>query len=172
MEKIAAPTDFLGLNYYTRRVIDTSDHSGHFPENVQSQEQPTNSHTEMGWEVFPFGLYETICRAYFTYKPKEILITENGASYSDAPDENGKVHDERRINYLRSHIREVGKAINAGVPVTGYYVWALMDNFEWAFGYTQRFGLVYVDYKTQKRYPKDSAYWYEQVVRRNGLEVE
>jgi beta-glucosidase len=172
MEKIATPTDFLGLNYYTRRVIDTSDHSGHFPENVQSQGKPGTTHTEMGWEIFSFGLYETICRAYFTYKPKEIMITENGASYSDGPDETGKVHDERRIAYLRSHINEVGKAIKAGVPITGYYVWALMDNFEWAFGYTQRFGLVYVDYKTQKRYPKDSAYWYGQVVRSNGLESE
>jgi len=129
-------------------------------------------HTEMGWEIFPFGLYETICRAYFTYKPSEIIITENGASYSDAPDANGRVRDVRRIEYLQSHIEAIGRAIQCGVPISGYYVWSLMDNFEWAFGYTQRFGLIYVDYETLKRYPKDSAYWYGNVSRQNGLMTE
>jgi beta-glucosidase len=125
----------------------------------------------MGWEIFPFGLYETICRAYFAYKPKEIVITENGASYSDAPDSSGKVRDERRIAYLQSHISAVARAIQAGVPVSGYYVWSLLDNFEWAFGYSQRFGLIHVDYQTLKRTPKDSAYWYGAVVANNGLEL-
>ena len=171
MEKIAAPTDFLGLNYYTRSVVDAGAIGGNFPDNVHTGSNPDEKHTEMGWEIFPFGLYETICRAYFTYKPKEILITENGASYSDGPDESGRVGDTRRITYLQAHIEAVGRAIRAGVPVTGYFVWSLLDNFEWAFGYAQRFGIVYVDYTTLKRYPKDSAYWYGELVKRNGLEI-
>jgi beta-glucosidase len=126
----------------------------------------------MGWEIFPFGLYETICRNYFTYKPPEIIVTENGASYSNGPDPSGRVNDQRRIAYLQSHIEAVGRAIQAGVPVSGYFLWSLLDNFEWGYGYTQRFGLIYVDYQTQKRYPKDSAYWYGQVARKNGLEID
>jgi len=171
MQKIATPTDFLALNYYSRSIVDTGKTGGNFPNNIATLSNPAENHTEMGWEIFPFGMYETICRAYFTYKPPEILITENGASYSDGPDENGRIHDQRRIDYLQSHIESVGKAIRAGVPVTAYYVWSLMDNFEWAFGYAQRFGLVYVDYKTQERLPKDSAYWYGQVAQKNGLDV-
>ena len=172
MQKIAVPTDFLALNYYTRSIVNTGKPGGNFPNNFSSLANPPETHTEMGWEIFPFGLYETICRAYFTYKPAEIIITENGASYSDGPDASGRIRDERRIAYLRSHIASVGRAIQAGVPVSGYYVWSLMDNFEWAFGYAQRFGLVYVDYETQKRHPKDSAYWYGQVISRNGIQVE
>ncbi len=126
----------------------------------------------MGWEIFPYGLFETICRAYFTYKPPEIIIAENGASYSDAPDAHGRVRDIRRIEYLQSHIAAVGRAMECGVPVTGYYVWSFLDNFEWGFGYAQRFGLVYVDYSTLERYPKDSAFWYGNVARQNGLEVD
>jgi len=172
MEKIAVPTDFLGLNYYTRGIVNTRDHTGNFPENVNPAPFADPQHTEMGWEIFPYGLYETICRAYFTYRPPEIIITENGASYSDAPDIKGRVRDVRRIEYLQSHIEEIGRAIESGVPVSGYYVWSLLDNFEWAFGYAQRFGLVYVDYATLKRYPKDSAYWYGNVSRQNGLMTE
>ena len=171
MEKIAVPTDFLGLNYYTRRIINTAALHDDFPEKIHASPTPDENHTEMVWEIFPFGLYETICRAYFTYKPKEIFITENGASYSDAPDNHGRIRDGRRITYLQSHIEAVGRAIRAGVPVKGYYLWSLLDNFEWAFGYAQRFGIIYVDYTTCKRYPKDSAYWYGEVVRGNGLEI-
>lgn len=171
MEKIAVPTDFLGLNYYTRSIVNTGEKGSNFPDHVDSEPQPDETHTEMGWEIFPFGLYETICRAYFTYKPPEILITENGASYSDAPDTSGRVRDVKRIEYLQSHLEAVGRAIQAGVPVTGYYVWSFMDNFEWAFGFAQRFGLIYVDYDSLKRYPKDSAYWYGNLSRQNGIEV-
>lgn len=171
MQKISVPIDFLGINNYTRSVVGLSEEGGGLPDHVKPNTHPDHYHTEMGWEVFPNGLYETICRAYFTYKPKEIIITENGASYSDGPDAEGRVRDGRRIAYLQSYIAAVGKAIQAGAPVTGYYVWSLLDNFEWSFGYAQRFGLVYVDYQTQKRYPKDSAYWYANVVRNNGLEV-
>jgi beta-glucosidase len=90
----------------------------------------------------------------------------------DGPDIHGRVADQRRIDYLEGHLTAVHRAISQGVPVAGYMQWSLMDNFEWAMGYTQRFGLVYVDYDSQKRYPKDSAYWYQDVIRRNGLENE
>ncbi len=169
MEKIAVPTDFLALNYYTRSIIRT-DQADDGSQGHDAQ-TPNTEHTEMGWEIFPFGLYETILRAYYTYKPNEIIISENGASYSDGPDEAGRVRDERRIAYLQSHIQAIGRSIQAGVPVTGYYVWSLMDNFEWAFGYAQRFGLIYVDYKTLKRTPKDSATWYGKVASKNSLDI-
>ena len=126
----------------------------------------------MGWEIFPFGLYELLSRVYWEYKPAELIISENGASYSDGPDAAGRICDVRRTAYLHSHIVAVGRAIQSGVPVTGYYQWSLMDNFEWAFGYTQRFGMVYVDFETQQRLPKDSALWYRQVIQQNGIEGE
>lgn len=170
MQKIAISTDFLGLNYYSRTIVHAGGEVGKSPQNIKLKNETSDTHTEMGWEVFPFGLYETICRAYFAYKPREIIITENGASYSDGPDNAGRVKDDRRIAYLHSHIEAVWKALQAGVPVSGYYVWSLLDNFEWSFGYAQRFGLIYVDYSTQKRYPKDSAYWYGKVIRENGIE--
>jgi len=171
MEKIAIPTDFLALNYYTRSIVRTDLPDGATSGHGPAMATPDEKHTEMGWEIFPFGLYETIVRAYFTYKPKEIIISENGASYSDAPDSSGRVRDERRIAYLKGHLEAIANAIKAGVPVSGYYVWSLLDNFEWSFGYAQRFGIIYVDYKTLKRYPKDSAYWYGDIARKNNLEL-
>jgi len=172
MEKIAVPADFLALNYYTRNKIDTSQPPEEEASHPNTKQLPEEAQTDMGWEIFPYGLFETICRAYFTYKPPEIIITENGASYSDAPDAHGRVRDIRRIEYLQAHIEAIAQAMECGVPVTGYYVWSFMDNFEWGSGYSQRFGLVYVDYKTLDRYPKDSAFWYGNVARQNGLEVD
>jgi beta-glucosidase len=101
-----------------------------------------------------------------------MYITENGASYSDGPDPSGRIRDERRLSYLRDHFAAAKRAIDAGVPLAGYFVWSLMDNFEWAKGFTQRFGIVWVDYPTQKRLPKDSALWYSQVIANNGFESE
>jgi beta-glucosidase len=105
------------------------------------------------------------------YKPREIIISENGASYSDTPDVNGAIHDNQRITYLNGHFRAMAQAIQAGVPLTGYYLWSFLDNFEWALGYTQHFGIVHVDFATQKRTPKASAHWYRQVIEQNGLPV-
>lgn len=172
MEIIAVPTDFLSLNYYTRTIVDTSNKKEETGKQADETTYPTDTHTAIGWEIFPYGLYETLCRIYFTYKPAEIIITENGASYDDGPDANGRVRDDRRIAYFRQHIAAVKRAIESGVPVTGYYAWSFLDNFEWSLGYSQRFGLVYVDYKTQKRYPKDSAYWFGEVIRKNGLKLD
>ena len=124
----------------------------------------------MGWEVSPDGFHEIVTRVHREYKPAKIFITENGASYPDGPDATGKVHDVKRIEYLRGHIGAIGRAILDGVPVAGYYAWSLMDNFEWAFGYAQRFGLVYIDYTNFRRFPKDSAFWYKEVIEKNGVE--
>jgi beta-glucosidase len=96
-------------------------------------------------------------------------VTENGASFGDEPDENGRIADQRRLDYLHDHFQAAQRAIEAGVPLAGYFVWSLLDNFEWARGYLQRFGIVWVDYETLERTPKDSALWYKNVIARNGL---
>lgn len=168
--KIAIPTDFLGVNYYDSKTVRAV--SGHEmePWRWEVVKDPLCPKTDMGWEVHPNGLYDLLLRVNWDYQPRKIYITENGAGYSDGPDSQGKVHDIRRVDYLRAHIRAVGRAIQAGVPAAGYFVWSLMDNFEWAYGYSQRFGLVYIDYPTQTRIPKDSAYFYSEVVRLNGVE--
>jgi beta-glucosidase len=109
---------------------------------------------------------------HFEYQIPKIYITENGVSYSTAPDVDGRVRDEKRIRYLRDHFAAAHQALAAGVPLAGYFVWSLIDNFEWAHGYSQRFGLVWSDYQTQKRILKDSAIWYRDVIRANGLAAE
>jgi len=123
----------------------------------------------MSWEVYPDGLYRLLCRLHFDYQPRKLYVTENGASYSDGPDREGRVRDERRLNYLLRHFTAAHRALDAGAPLAGYFVWSLMDNFEWAKGYTQRFGIVWVDYQTQQRRPKDSALWYRDVIANNGF---
>lgn len=165
-ESIAAPTDFLGFNYYSRHIVrNPATPEDKWPKTVlRSPDQ-----TDMGWEIYPDGMYDTLIRLHREYRPPVIYITENGASYADAPDAQGRVHDVRRIEYLRRHLIAVWRAIQDGVPIAGYFAWSLMDNFEWSRGHTQRFGLVWVDYETQQRIPKDSAWWYRDVIARNGL---
>jgi beta-glucosidase len=136
------------------------------PVNPQGPE-----YTEMGWEVYPQGLYELLTRVHRDYGPLPLYITENGAAFPDQLEKDGTVNDARRINYLETYLHETWKAVQEGVPLKGYYVWTLMDNFEWAFGFSKRFGLIYVDYPTQKRYLKNSAHWYKKVISRNGLEL-
>ena len=170
LEAIAAPTDFLGINYYTRSVM-----RGHVPEHENLPHTVVRASaehwTEMGWEVAPESLTDELLQLHLTYRPGKIYITENGASYSDGPDSSGRVRDTRRLEYLRGHLAAVHRAIQAGVPLAGYYAWSLLDNFEWAFGYLQRFGLVWVDYETQQRIPKDSALWYGETIAANAVEV-
>ena len=168
MKVIATPTDFIGLNYYSRTVL-RSDGPDNEPQIVFPQPKTPEYWTEMDWEVYPDGLANILGRVYFNYQPRKLYITENGASYSTPPDEKGEVHDEHRSNYLRTHFAAMHRAIQAGVPLAGYFVWSLMDNFEWSFGYSQRFGIVWVDYKTQRRILKDSAKWYKKVIRKNGF---
>jgi beta-glucosidase len=167
MNAIKVVTDFIGLNYYARHVIRVDE-----PDNVPQTVFSTGIETDCeGWEVYPDGLFGVLSRIYFTYLPPKIYITENGASYSDGPDASGEIHDMRRTDYLRTHFTAAHRAIQAGVPMAGYYVWSLMDNFEWSKGYSQRFGIVWVDFETQQRIPKDSALWYSKVIQHNSVEV-
>ena len=168
MDVIATPTDFLGLNYYFR-TLHRANGSDNDLQIIFPQSKTPEHWTEMGWENYPDGLTGVLGRAYFNYQPRKLYITENGASYSTAPDEKGEVHDEYRTNYLRTHFAAAYRAIQVGIPLAGYFVWSLMDNFEWSWGYMQRFGLVWVDYETQKRILKDSAKWYKGVIRKNGF---
>lgn len=166
---IAAPIDYLGINYYEQLKVQAQPGHELEPQRWNVVRDPHSAKTQMGWEVRPQGLYDLLLRVHQDYQPKKIYITENGASYIDPPDENGAIHDSRRMEYLRAHIDAFGRAIRAGVPGAGYFVWSLMDNFEWSHGYSQRFGLVQVDFSTQQRTPRDSAYYYGEIARTNRL---
>jgi beta-glucosidase len=168
MKAISAPMDFLGVNYYSREVI-RSGAADNEPQTVFAKPKTPENWTEMNWEIFAPGLTGVLSRLYFDYKPLKLYVTENGASYSTGPDENGRVKDDLRTEYLRTHIAAVHRAIEAGVPMAGYFAWSLMDNFEWGFGYSQRFGLIWVNYETQERIIKDSAKWYKTVIKKNGF---
>jgi beta-glucosidase len=167
MRAIAIPIDFLGVNYYTRRVV----RSTAIPddENALRTVFVNPQPTEMGWEVYPTGLYDLLGRLHFDYRFPALYITENGAAYRDRIDDNGQVEDPLRIQYLKAHVVAAGQAIAAGVPLRGYFAWSLLDNFEWAHGYSKRFGLIYVDYPSQRRIPKASAHWYRQVMVANSV---
>lgn len=167
MESIAITNDFFGVNYYTRMVVRSQEipEDENEPRTVSLNPNPT----EMGWEVYPEGLYEILARVHFDYNFPKIFITENGAAYPDVINEQGQVDDPQRIAYLRDHLLSVSKAIAAGVPVKGYFAWSLMDNFEWSYGYSKRFGLIYIDYETQERIPKSSARWYRSVIHTNEI---
>lgn len=167
LEKIRS-LDLLGVNYYSRAVIK---HSAKVPiVNVEQVNPEGNEYSGM-WEIFPEGLHALLTRIQKDYAPQcELMITENGIPVPDGLDSDGRIRDERRIRYLKNHLYQVHRAILDGVPVKGYFHWSFMDNFEWALGYGQRFGLVYVDFKTQKRTVKDSGKWFAEVIRQNGLE--
>lgn len=152
MELIRQPLDFLGINYYTRNFSSTGE-----PWDVHT---PGNPVTDMNWEVYPAGLTELLVRLHQDYALPPIYITENGAAFKDAIVD-GVVADPMRIDYLRDHMKATLNARDQGVDVRGYFVWSLLDNFEWASGYAKRFGIVHVDYETQKRTLKASAHWYQ-----------
>ena len=168
MNVISTPTDFIGLNYYTRHLARAGE-ANNDPQTVFPKSKTPENWTEMGWENYPEGLTGVLGRVYFDYQPLKVYVTENGASYSTGPDKNGNIPDELRTNYLRTHFVAAHRAIQAGVPLAGYFVWSLIDNFEWSFGYSQRFGIIWVDYETQKRTLKDSAKWYKNVIKKNGI---
>jgi beta-glucosidase len=168
LEKIRS-LDLLGVNYYSRAVIK---HSSKTPVVNVEQVQPEGNEYSGMWEIFPEGLYVLLTRIWKEYALKcEIMVTENGIPVPDGLDFDGRIRDERRIRYLKNHIYQVYRAIQDGVPMQGYFHWSFMDNFEWALGYGQRFGLVYVDYTTQKRTVKDSGRWFSQVIRENGFDL-
>jgi beta-glucosidase len=160
--------DILGVNYYSRAVMK---HDPKFPVVNVTQVHPEGNEYSGMWEIYPEGMYD-ILKQVWGYQPTcELMVTENGVPVPDGVDFDGRVRDERRIRYLQSHIAQVHRAIQDGIPVKGYFHWSLMDNFEWNLGYGQRFGLVYVDWKTQKRIIKDSGRWFAKVIEKNTMEV-
>jgi beta-glucosidase len=172
LRQIAVSTDFIGINYYHRIVT----RSALVPEQDNSPRTipaalPSEC-TDVGWEIYPDGLFQTLMRVHLEYRPAKILITENGAAYSQGPDASGRVADAERVRFLCDHLVSAHRAIEAGAPVAGYFAWSLLDNYEWEQGYTQRFGITWVDYATQARIPKDSALWYRQVIQENAVSVE
>ena len=164
LETIAADIDFLGLNYYTSLEIAAGGEESEFT-GVPQVLSPPDGYTEMGWKNTPAALTQFLHRINDAWSPPSIVITENGASYSDGPDDDRRINDSRRIGYLNEHIEAVGAAREAGVPVDGYFVWSMLDNLEWTSGYDQRFGLVWVDHATGERIPKLSFEWYRDRIR-------
>ncbi|MGW1023979.1 GH1 family beta-glucosidase [Streptomyces sp. NPDC002577] len=181
---IHQPLDALGLNYYTPTLVSAAENAPSGPradghgvseaspwpaaDDVAFHQTP-GDRTEMGWTIDPTGLHDLIMRYTREAPGLPIYITENGAAYDDKPDPDGRVHDPERIAYLHGHLSAVRQAITDGADVRGYYLWSLMDNFEWAYGYEKRFGTVYVDYTTLERTPKSSARWYGEVAKTGAL---
>ena len=158
---IATPLDFLGINYYSRSVVSAGE-----PFDVRRSGLPI---TDMGWEVCPEGLTELLLRLHRDYPVPPVFVTENGGAFRDEWVD-GRIDDRERADYIASHIGAVGAAMGQGVPMAGYMVWSLMDNFEWTSGYAKRFGIVHVDYATQRRTPKASARWYQRFLQRQRTE--
>ncbi len=169
LEAISAPLDFLGLNYYSRSMVRHDPDAG--PLQAADVHEP-GQYTEMGWLVYPDGLYDLLTRVHRDYAPAELYVTENGAAYADVVGADGLVHDDQRVAYLREHFAAAARAISSGVPLRGYFVWSLLDNFDWAEGYSKRFGIVRVDYETQARTVKDSGWFVRDVAAANGFPLE
>jgi beta-glucosidase len=167
------PIDVLGVNYYRPTVVAAASAPGPdttWPGDGAAQTSTVQGPvTAMGWGVDAAGLEEILVRVRDEYGAVPLLVTENGAAYDDVPPLDGVVADPERVDYLDAHLRAVRRAIGAGVDVRGYFVWSLLDNFEWAEGYAKRFGIVYVDFETQRRVPKQSARWYADVIEANAL---
>jgi beta-glucosidase len=175
MEKVRAPLDFIGVNNYYRYIVSAirpktsglNPIAKIYPVDVKIGGD-TGPKTDMGWEVYPRGLYEIVMRISKDYG-RPIEITENGCAYADAPGKDGAVLDTRRIAYYNGYLQELARAIKEGADVRGYHAWSLLDNFEWAEGYSKRFGLTYVDFKTEQRTIKDSGRWYAKVAQASAL---
>jgi beta-glucosidase len=183
---INAPLDVLGINYYFPSLV-AGRSSGYAPAegatrydwndvapfpgtDLAYQVPQEGPYTAMGWRIEAGSLTELLLRVHADYPDVPLMITENGAAFADEPGPDGVVHDADRIDYLHGHLGAVHDAIAKGVDVRGYYCWSLMDNFEWAWGFSKRFGIVHVDYADGTRTPKDSARWYRDVITANGLD--
>ncbi len=166
LETIAAPLDWLGLNYYFRQIV-TADPDGPAPRAKQVS-VPGARLTHMDWEVHAEGLEQLLLRLTEEYGVGRIYVTENGSAYEDVVAADGSVHDPERVRYLEEHLAACARAVAEGAPLAGYFAWSLMDNFEWAYGYDKRFGLVHVDYATQRRTVKSSGLRYAELIREHA----
>jgi len=177
LETIRIPLDVLGVNYYStgrvRRLAGARDGAA-LPsawvgaDDVEFLEQP-GPYTATGWNIDPGGLTELLASLHATYPDQPLMITENGAAFDDVVGPDGEIHDDCRVAYLHDHLEALGVALDEGVDVRGYFVWSLLDNFEWNSGYSKRFGIIRVDYDTQERTWKDSARWYRELIRSGAL---
>ena len=172
LEEIKIPIDFLGVNYYSRAVVRSSmiAEAENEPRTIPVPD-PAEL-TDMGWEVYPDGLTQVLERLNADYEPRSLVVTENGAAYATGPGPEGVVQDTQRCDFVKSHLRACLAAIDAGVPLHGYFLWSLLDNFEWAFGLSKRFGIVWVDFETQERIIKASGQMYSRIVRDNRIPKE
>ncbi|MGA5096395.1 GH1 family beta-glucosidase [Streptomyces lavendulocolor] len=173
LEVTSAPVDSLGINYYSPTVVAAGNSETPSPwpgaeRHVRFVPAP-GPRTAMDWPVDPEGLYGLLTRLRDELPGTPLMVTENGAAYDDYADPSGEVHDPERVAYLDGHLAAVHRALADGVDVRGYFLWSLLDNFEWAYGYGKRFGIVHVDFASQRRTPKDSARWYADVIARGGL---
>jgi beta-glucosidase len=175
LEKMRAPLDFIGINLYYRTIasapsaLSRLSHPQKWLYPVDMVGGSEGPKTDMGWEVWPQALYDMVMRITRDFNRPTIQITESGCSYNDGPDATGVIHDIRRIQYHRQYLHALAQAIADGADVKGYHAWSLIDNFEWAEGFSQRFGMTYVDFKTQQRTIKDSGRWYARVVADNRI---
>ena len=160
LETIAQPIDFLGVNNYTSPLV-AADTDGQRSRIVRRADV---DRTDMGWEIVPGGLRDMLLRVSRDYAPKAIYVTENGAAFPDVRGHDGSVGDPERQGYLEGYIGAVAEAVASGAPLRGYFAWSLLDNFEWAWGYWKRFGLIFIDYATLERVPKGSVYWYRDLI--------
>jgi beta-glucosidase len=167
---VRQPVDFVGVNYYQRSVVENDPTA--LPVRASGVPQPGSTHTETGWEVYPRGLTDTLLWLRKRYGNRPFYVTENGAAFYDPPSANGGVDDPLRVRYLTDHLRAARDAIRQGVDLRGYFAWSFLDNFEWSHGFSKRFGIVHVDYATQKRTPKASARFYAEVIQTNGAALE
>jgi beta-glucosidase len=166
MGLIKQPLDFLDVNYYTRFLATYDPSNPVTRAKVVQKNTPT---TEKGWEIYPEGLCDVLMRLRTDYNNPLLYVTENGAAFEDNVTKDGKIQDDDRITFLRDHIAAAYQAIKDGARLKGYFVWTIIDNLEWAEGYSKRFGLVHTNYQTLKRTPKKSFYWYKQVIANNGF---
>ncbi|MCR8940872.1 GH1 family beta-glucosidase [Streptomyces sp. OUCMDZ-4982] len=166
LETIAAPLDWLGLNYYFRQIV-TADPTGPAPGFTQVP-ATGGRHTYMDWEVYADGLEQLLLRLTEEYGVERVYVTENGSAYRDNVAADGSVHDPERVRYLEEHLAACARAVAKGAPLAGYFAWSLLDNFEWAYGYDKRFGLVHVDYATQRRTVKSSGRRYAELIREHA----
>lgn len=170
LELIRQPLDYIGLNYYTRSVVKSDADS--WPLRASPVPQRQHLHTETGWEVFPQGLTDALLWIKDRYGNPPLYITENGAAFPDPATVSGRLDDPLRVDYLRTHLRAVREAIGRGADVRGYFAWSLLDNFEWQHGFSKRFGLLHVNYRTLQRTAKASARFYADVIASNGAALE
>lgn len=166
LEHIRRPLDFLGINYYTRSV--TCHNPDAKPVQAGRVKQRQATHTETDWEVYPQGLADTLLGIRQRYGNIPLYITENGAAFYDPPTAEGEVNDPLRVDYFREHLKVARRVIQEGVDLRGYFAWSLLDNFEWSLGFSKRFGIIHVDYATQRRTPKASARFYAEVIKTRG----